>query len=92
MLTILTNCIFMTLKNVPETNEYVFPSLFNEGLTEGLFQVCIYDYLYTGSVDQMCGTRIHLEGIYFFTRPMELAGFYCDHPSVSHSKLDRTGQ
>ncbi|CAF3236407.1 unnamed protein product [Rotaria socialis] len=28
MLTILTNCIFMTLKNVPETNEYVFTIIY----------------------------------------------------------------
>ncbi|CAF2943292.1 unnamed protein product [Rotaria sp. Silwood2] len=35
MLTILTNCIFMTLKNVPETNEYVFTIIYTlEALTK----------------------------------------------------------
>ncbi|CAF2903870.1 unnamed protein product [Rotaria sp. Silwood2] len=35
MITILTNCVFMTLKNVPETNEYVFTIIYTlEALTK----------------------------------------------------------
>ncbi|CAF3645565.1 unnamed protein product [Rotaria sp. Silwood1] len=35
ILTILTNCIFMTLKNVPDTNEYVFTIIYTlEALTK----------------------------------------------------------
>ncbi|CAF1331232.1 unnamed protein product [Adineta ricciae] len=35
MLTILTNCVFMTLKNVPDTNEYVFTFIYT---TEALIK------------------------------------------------------
>lgn len=57
MLTILTNCIFMTLKNVPETNEYVSPLLFfDEDFLDACFRY-VFTIIYTLEALTKCVAR-----------------------------------
>ena len=62
----------MTLKNVPESNEFVTTTIACE--TRAL-QVRLHDHLHARSTDQMFGPWLHSGEVHLSTRSVELAGF-----------------